>query len=185
MQIFCGPDIPVPLSMWNEIPSCLRFVSLTEQGKCHSLYEGKFGVHKSVHRFLKNRFQKLICSATVWRLINLCTLILMLLLIDCLDCFSFFRPILGEFGFRNPGKFLLIKFEILGFGIRNTAQGIRNPTDNWNPESKFYWQILESSTWNPESTRWNPESKTVLDSLLWGNLFVCLFVCFFKSAIKS
>ena len=40
--------------------------------------------------------------------------------------------------------------EILGFGIRNTAQGFRNPTNDWNPESKFYqWantgiQYLES-----------------------------------------
>ena len=41
---------------------------------------------------------------------------------------------------------------ILGFGIRNTAQGIRNPTNDWNPESNFYCEILESSTWNPEST---------------------------------
>ena len=33
---------------------------------------------------------------------------------------------------------------ILGFGIQNTAKGIRNPTNDWNPESKFYGQILES-----------------------------------------
>ena len=57
-----------------------------------------------------------------------------------------------------------MKFEIQEFGIRNTAQGIRNPTNDWNPESKFLSQILESSGWNPESTVWNPESKTVLDS---------------------
>ena len=37
--------------------------------------------------------------------------------------------------------------------------GIRNPLC-WNPES---------STRNPESTAWNPESKTVLDSLTWGD----------------
>ena len=36
--------------------------------------------------------------------------------------------------------------------------GIRNPL-SWNPES---------STRNPESTGWNPESKTVMDSLTWG-----------------
>ena len=36
--------------------------------------------------------------------------------------------------------------------------GIRNPL-SWNPES---------STRNPESTVWNPESKTLLDSLTWG-----------------
>ena len=39
--------------------------------------------------------------------------------------------------------------------------GIRNPL-SWNPES---------STRNPESTGWNPESKTVMDSLTWGDLY--------------
>ena len=38
--------------------------------------------------------------------------------------------------------------------------GIRNPL-SWNPES---------STRNPESTGWDPESKTVMDSLTWGDL---------------
>ena len=27
---------------------------------------------------------------------------------------------------------------ILGFGIRNTAQGIPNPTNDWNPEFKLH-----------------------------------------------
>ena len=62
-------------------------------------------------------------------------------------------------------EFLLVESGILGFGIRNTAQGVRNPTNDWNPEFKFHWQKLESSTWNPESTAWNPESKTALDFL--------------------
>ena len=39
-----------------------------------------------------------------------------------------------------------------------------------NPESKFHWQRLESSTWNPESPAWSPQSKTVLDSLTWGEV---------------
>ena len=39
------------------------------------------------------------------------------------------------------------------FGIRNLL--------SWNPES---------STRNPESTGWNPESRTVMDSLTWGDL---------------
>ena len=42
---------------------------------------------------------------------------------------------------RESGKFLLKQSRILGFGISNTAQGIRNPTNDWNPES--YWQTLE------------------------------------------
>ena len=32
--------------------------------------------------------------------------------------------------------------------------------------------MLESSTWNPESTGWNPESRTVLDSPTWGELML-------------
>ena len=57
-------------------------------------------------------------------------------------------------GFRNLGKIclwnhesrkiLLVKSGILGFGIRN-------PTNDWNQESRFHWQKLESSTWNLES----------------------------------
>ena len=39
-----------------------------------------------------------------------------------------------------------------GFGVRSAAQGIRNPTNDWNPEPNFHWQRLESSTWNPKST---------------------------------
>ena len=55
-------------------------------------------------------------------------------------------------GIRIPEseKVLLMESWIVGFGIRNTVQGIRNPTKDWNPEFKFYGQILESSTWNPE-----------------------------------
>ena len=52
------------------------------------------------------------------------------------------------------------------------SQGIQNPTDDWNPESKFHRQKLESSTWNPESAAWNPKSKTVLDSHIWGEIDV-------------
>ena len=63
-------------------------------------------------------------------------------------------------------KILLVESGILGFRIRNTA---RNPTNDWNPESKFHWQRLKSSTLNPESTALNPESKTVLDSVAWGD----------------
>ena len=45
----------------------------------------------------------------------------------------------------EPVKSLLVEAGILGFGIRNTSQAIRNPTNDWNPESKFHWQRLESS----------------------------------------
>ena len=73
-----------------------------------------------------------------------------------------------EIGFRTEsGKFLLVEFGILGFRMRNTSQTLKNSesTNDWNPESKCYWQRLESSSWNPEFVTWNPESKSVLDSL--------------------
>ena len=44
----------------------------------------------------------------------------------------------------------------------------------WNPALFGIWNLLswnpESSTRNPESTGWNPESRTVMDSLTWGDL---------------
>ena len=77
---------------------------------------------------------------------------------------------LGNFCLKNPQKFCSLNTELfLGFGTRNVAQESRNPTKDWNPESKFRCHRLESSTWNPESAAWNPESKTVLDSLTWSD----------------
>ena len=62
-------------------------------------------------------------------------------------------------------KFLLVESGILGFGMRNTAQRMRNPTKDWNPIQGSTRKNKESSAWNQEFTAWNPESKTVLDSL--------------------
>ena len=43
--------------------------------------------------------------------------------------------------FRNPesGNVLLLESGIPGFGIRNPAQGLLNPTNDWNPRFKFHW----------------------------------------------
>ena len=73
------------------------------------------------------------------------------------------------FALWNPesGKILLEKSGILGSGIWSKVQGIRNPSNEWNPESRFHWQRLGSSTWNPQFTTWKPESKTSLDFLSW------------------
>ena len=76
----------------------------------------------------------------------------------------------------------------MGFGIWNTAQGIRNPIYDWNPESKFHSQSPESSTCNPESTAWNPKSKTVLDSLTWDKkltTWVFLSLCWIGYVIDK
>ena len=66
----------------------------------------------------------------------------------CMHAVLNLLPPVRESGFRNRGK-----SGILGFGIRNTAQGIRNPINDWNPISK------------------NPESKNVLDSLIWSDTY--------------
>ena len=42
----------------------------------------------------------------------------------------------------EPGKYFLVESGIMGFGIRNTDQGIRNPTKDWNPSST-------DKDWNP------------------------------------
>ena len=58
----------------------------------------------------------------------------------------------------ESGKVLCVESEIrekFVCGIWNTGQRIRNPTSDWNPESKFHWQRVESSTCNPESVTWN------------------------------
>ena len=44
-------------------------------------------------------------------------------------------PHVKESAFRNPCNFCC---GILGFGIKNTAQRIRNPTKDWNPDFKFH-----------------------------------------------
>ena len=56
------------------------------------------------------------------------------------------------------GNFL-VKSGVLSFGMWNTAKGIRNPTNDWIPDPKFYRQILECNSWNPGLTAWNPEPK--------------------------
>ena len=44
-------------------------------------------------------------------------------------------PHVREIGIQ---KFLHVESGILGFGIRNTAVGIWNLTNDWNTESKFH-----------------------------------------------
>ena len=58
---------------------------------------------------------------------------------------------------------------------RNAKKSIK-AEKNWNParfgiRNLLSWN-LESSTRNPESRGCNPESKTVMDSLTWGDLNV-------------
>ena len=52
-----------------------------------------------------------------------------------------------EIQIQESGKFLLVEsgIRILDSGIWNTAQVIRNPSNDWNPESKSHWQRNRNS----------------------------------------
>ena len=47
---------------------------------------------------------------------------------------------------------------------------IRTPKQSAKKRIKTGKKMESTSFWNPESTAWNPESKTVLDSLTWGEV---------------
>ena len=55
---------------------------------------------------------------------------------------------------------------ILGFGIRNLAQGIPNPAYDSNPESKFHWERIR----NPVLGIRNPKREMQNPRLSWINL---------------
>ena len=56
--------------------------------------------------------------------------------------------------------FCLWNSESLGFGIRNTAQGIRNPANYWNPEFKFHWQGIRSQQTFTWGDKWLSNRQT-------------------------
>ena len=75
----------------------------------------------------------------------------------------------------NPesGKSLLVASRILEFGIRNTAQGIRSPTNTPVLTIGIHNLSETDKDWNEvpgirNPRAWNPESSTILDSLAWG-----------------
>ena len=82
------------------------------------------------------------------------------------------RRLMGESWSRIPAPFSRHPAHLSSLSRAkiwaNPASRVADPTNDWNPESKFHLQKLESSSWNPKSTAWNPESKTVLDSLIRG-----------------
>ena len=84
------------------------------------------------------------------------------------DIFVFIHLLMSGPSSLAKNRPLFREWGIMSFGMRNTAQGIRNPTKDWNTGSKFNRQRLESSTLNSESTAWNPESTTVMETLMWG-----------------
>ena len=52
----------------------------------------------------------------------------------------------GNFLLEESGiwELLLVKKGILGSGMRNPAEGIQNPINNWNLGSRFHWQRIQN-----------------------------------------
>ena len=95
------------------------------------------------------------------------------------------NPANFSFWHQESGKFLPVKSRIQDFGIRNLAQGIQNPVNDYNPNPSSTDNDLESSIWNSEFMAWNPEFKTVLHPLTWVDSvksWVQELIC--KEAIK-
>ena len=72
------------------------------------------------------------------------------------------------------GKFLLMESGIPGFGIRKTAQAIRKPINDWNPESSS-----TDKECNPVPRK--PKSKTVPHSLTLGDMLLLKIMPLFFS----
>ena len=62
----------------------------------------------------------------------------------------------------------IFQYSKIRTGKRNAKKSIKTEK---KLESSPFWNP-ESSTRNPESTGWNPESKTVMDSLTWGEISI-------------
>ena len=73
------------------------------------------------------------------------------------------------------GKFLLMESGIPGFGIRKTAQGIRKPINDWNPESSS-----TDKEWNPVPRNQNQRLSWI--PLLWATRFFYKSPLFFSLA---
>ena len=77
---------------------------------------------------------------------------------------------------ENPDEKLTFSFECCGILNRESltleSMQLKESGSYKRLESRIQVPLTknpESSTWNLESTAWNPESKTVLDSVTWGN----------------
>ena len=71
------------------------------------------------------------------------------------------------FWIPESAKFLLVGSEILDFGISGLSQGIRNPANDWNLQSKFHGKGIRNSitrTRNKQRGIQNP----VLNYLTWS-----------------
>ena len=110
------------------------------------------------------------------------------------------RAVSGKIRIPKSWKFLLVESEmrenfpveagILGFGIWNMALGIRNPTNDWNPGSKFHWPRIRNpvpGVRNPRCWIQNPrlawipfhgaKLRSVIYKLLHATFTICAVPC--------
>ena len=101
--------------------------------------------------------------------------------------FKYSLSIAPSKGISSPesGKFGAVVSGILGFGIQNTVQGIWNTTKDWNPESKFHMQHVES-----EIPRMESRIQACLGFPSMGKcpilteILMCSFVCLVFSKVS-
>ena len=61
-------------------------------------------------------------------------------------------------------KFMHVESGLLGFGIQNTAEVLRIPDNNWNPESKFHLKLIRNPVLgvpSPERRIQNPRQSWI------------------------
>ena len=78
------------------------------------------------------------------------------------------KVLLVEYGIQQS---LTLKREILGFGTRNTTQGIWNSLTIGIQNQSSTIKESKCSTWNLETMAWNPETKTVALNT-WGDTLI-------------
>ena len=90
----------------------------------------------------KSRLQEFRKRILKWKFIEMNILLMLLsfcvFIFICIRYLVIFVPSCKVIRISKSGKSLLVKSGILGYGIRNTAQGIWNPANDWNLESKFH-----------------------------------------------
>ena len=118
------------------------------------------------------------------------------------------RAVSGKIRIPKSWKFLLVESEmrenfpvesgILGFGIWNMALGIRNPTNDWNPGSKFHWPRIRNpvpGVRNPRCWIQNPrlawipfhgaKLRSVIYKLLHATFTICAVPCCYTRSRSS
>ena len=83
---------------------------------------------------------------------------------DFITAYSFTLPHIGEYRFWNPRNFCLWNLESRKICLCNPESWALEPGIQLKESG-----LIHTKDCNPESTVWNPESKTVFQSLAYGD----------------